>query len=208
MISFLKNLIYYSFKSKYQKKIKNAEAFTRRKGLYKYPLSSYQLIDSSVQNLVDEISKTIQNEVQKFDNTQISNAENFGQQCANVHYSLLKFIKDFYTDLNAQLTIGGVGFGSQTIYKLDETTFNNCIDNNIKPIPLNCHVWITIGNNIIIDATLGTNLITKSNKNSYGGIIYGYEGNLKWIKIDGVENIMPDKFNSLRACPEFCVNVG
>ncbi|MGB4811050.1 MAG: hypothetical protein WBP13_01015 [Methylophilaceae bacterium] len=113
---------------------------------------------------------------------------------------MVDFIERYYPHLNAQLTIGGVILNSEQIYKLDESTISNWLTNDVKPNPLGCHIWITIGNKIIINATIGTNLVAKK-YNRYGGIIYGYKDDLKWLAIEGVENKIPDMFKFLNYNP-------
>lgn len=177
----------------FSESFKNAVCFTLDRNLNldteRHSLNkSYQLEDIS--RLTLEIGAGLQEQFSYYERQDYDPIVRFGGDCGNVHLLVLNFIQKNFPDLPANLTIGEVRFDTETRFSFSEEKFLGWREN--RPRLLDCHVWITVGNSAIVDATIGTyinNRILKSTK--LGGIFYGRPGQLTWNPIVRADNQMP-----------------
>ena len=170
-------------------------------------------ISSFEENRVNELAEELANITSEFLNQYPSMGfkdviTRFGGDCATVHFSILQFIKQYYSDLPVNITLGEVSYNSGTYFNFNEDKCKDWMTNG-SPRVFDCHAWITIGRDIIIDVTIGTYVNTridsdKSNnvaEDIFGGIVFGRHDNFKCIPISGVSGKIPEKLNSLKYSP-------
>ncbi len=192
----------------YSTKFHDAIKFTESKQFNLDSNTTCTLDNDSLKKLVEEISSLIPNEIHKFN---YGNGEivNFGGGCGTVHPAIVCYIKQWHPNVMVNLTMGSVQTDDEVSIDFNQEKFCCWISGN-KPETLDCHVWITINDNIIIDTTIGTYLNTRASKNNlkpfqqhaYGGVIYGHPKNLKYHSIANVTtNKQPDNFTKLKYIP-------
>jgi hypothetical protein len=197
-----------SYTSSYKDHFNDAIIFTKDK---KFDLDNESLAETSevtINNLIEVLALSISGELKKFHDDRVGEIANFGGQCGNVHHALIGIIKEDYPTLCANLTIGDVDTGSANKFTFNQTKCSKWLEGR-SPNILDCHVWITIGNNFIIDVTIGTYQNTRSSINvlkdksafAYGGIIFGKINDLKYTEIKNVKNSNPANFTKFVYTP-------
>lgn len=145
----------------------------------------------AISNLTKELAGALQEQLDASKRHGYDPMVRFGGDCGNVHFLALSFIQKYYPDLPANLTIGEIRFNREAKFSFSEDKFLRW--QKARPNLLDCHVWVTVGCDTIVDLTVGTYIndrILKSTK--FGGIFHGSPGQLIWNPIVGVENQMPD----------------
>lgn len=138
--------------------------------------------EPNLEALVSELSNLIPEILDALANAGRDPVREFGAQCANTHIAVLNFIKENYAALCPNLTIGEFGIDSETLYSFSRNKFKEWLIT--PPEIVECHTWITLGSESIIDCTGPTYLQTRVNSlSSLGGIAYGKAGNLAFAAI-------------------------
>lgn len=185
----------------------NAVKFTESKNFSLDSKTITSLDNTNLMELIKEISELIPKELNTFgDGNQA--IINFGNNCGNVHFPIVSYIKEYHPNIMVNLTMGSVLADNEIGFDFNERVFCNWITGD-KPKILDCHTWITINNNIILDFTIGTYLNTREVKNvlketschAYGGVIYGNPSNLKHCKLPMKPSMLPEKLSQLKYRP-------
>jgi hypothetical protein len=163
---------------------------------------------NNLQKLIDELTKIISDLTEKYKDHGYDPISRFGGDCGNVNFLVINFIKQHYPSIQANITIGDISIENQTYFPFNQ---KKCLDwlKNGSPQIFDCHAWITINNDYILDCTIGTYINTridperKKNKenNLYGGLIHGQENHLKNIKFSNLKNKTPQNFNEIKYSP-------
>ncbi|WP_024668162.1 hypothetical protein [Pseudomonas syringae] len=163
---------------------------------------------SHLQKLIDELTTLICDFTEKYNTHGFDPITRFGGDCGNVHFSVINFIKDNYPSIQANITIGDISIENQTHFPFNQ---KKCLAWLKKGSPkiFDCHAWITINNDYILDCTIGTYINTRidpereKNKenNLYGGLIHGQENHFKNIKFSNLDNKTPQNFNKIKYSP-------
>ena len=191
----------------YQNKFSDALKFSESKQFNLDSNITSTFDNEGLISLVKEIADLIPNELKSFDS---GNGEivNYGGGCGNTHPYIVSFIKQYHPKIMVNLTMGSVQTDNDVRFDFNQETFCDWISGN-KPETLDCHTWITINDNIILDFTIGTYINTRVEKNilkdakqhAYGGVIYGHPNNLKYLEIPSIHNQRPDNFTKLKYNP-------
>ena len=154
-------------------------------------------ITSLISNLSKIINQKMIQELFEKSNNNHDEISNLGSSCGTVHAAVLQEIKNNHRNLNANITIGDVALNNEIYFKFDQERCCRWLDGEIPPI-LDCHVWITIGKDFILDCTIGTYINTRLAKDKiYGGIIYGNPSSLNYQKFIYLNNKEPSNLNEL-----------
>lgn len=164
--------------------------------------------EDSVSQLITEISNILVNEIPKYHDYGFDPIVRFGGDCGNIHFAILKFIRNHYPSVCANITIGEVSVSNQSGFEFDQA---KCIEwlKNGGPQMLDCHTWITINNNYILDCTIGTYINTRIDpdhernrtKNLFGGLIFGNVDNLQRIAFHGLRDKTPQDYLNMKYTP-------
>ena len=135
--------------------------------------------------------------------------ERFSIECGNVYYFILDFIQKYYPSISANLTLGNISKEGIKILDLTQSKCLNWLKNGTLEESLRFHTWLTIGDNYIIDCTIGTfiNIHISQNKRKnlkddmYGGLIYGIEGNLDVLPFQQLNNNAPNDISNIQYIP-------
>ncbi len=125
-----------------------------------------------------------------------------GSDCGNIHQRILAYIKEdlCYSALPINLTIGEVKIDEKNSFVFTREKFCSWLDE--KPEILDCHVWLTIGDEYILDATIGTYINTRiGDAAAFGGIIYGKHGDFMVQHIAGESAMTPHQIQSIEFSP-------
>lgn len=121
-----------------------------------------------------------------------------GGDCGNIHFLLLQFLKKYYPQLPANLTIGGISIGDAMSFQFSRNSFKQWVTEGPPPI-FDCHAWVTIGHDVIVDATIGTYINTRlKNVKAFGGIVYGKVGSLQYMPLVGGKDSKPTQTSELK----------
>jgi hypothetical protein len=179
----------------YKEAFELAVAFTNSKG---FVLDSDKG-DVQYHALVEELAGALSEQNAQYKARGLDPLVAFGGDCGNVHVQVLKYIQKYYPYTDANLVMGEVSIG-QDGFSFDQATFLKWQETGAPEI-LDCHVWIAIGSDYIVDCTLGTYINTRivksSSSKACGGVICGSPNDLKIIKINGLAHIDPIGFNKV-----------
>ncbi|MEM6248426.1 hypothetical protein [Shewanella vaxholmensis] len=162
-----------------------------------------------VEELVQELANIIPGFIGKYSSMGFKEPIiRFGGDCGTVHFSIFQFIKQYYPDLPVNVTLGEVDYSTYTYFNFDKDKCEDWIENG-SPEIFDCHTWLTVGDDLVIDVTIGTYVNTRidSDKNSniakriFGGIIFGEHGSFSHIPIIDFASKVPDKLDSLKYSP-------
>ncbi|MGZ0753333.1 hypothetical protein [Kluyvera sichuanensis] len=191
----------------YRNLFEDAKKFTIEK---QFPLDSYPMNDceANVSELVKELSGLFFDYTNNYLNHNLNPIITFGGDCANVHFQILRFINDHYRSISANITIGEVLLSEQLGFKFNQNKCVEWLENGIPPI-FDCHAWITINNDYILDCTIGTYINTRTAPDSainkseelYGGLIFGHADNLQHIAFRNLKGITPKEYFKIKYTP-------
>jgi hypothetical protein len=191
----------------YEQLFKEAQNFTD-KNEFNLDSKNQSSCEASISQLINEISDILVKEIPKYRQYGFDPIVRFGGDCGNIHFAILGFIKQHYPSICANITVGGVLTSNKSDFKFDQ---NKCIEwlENGSPQVLDCHTWITINNNYILDCTIGTYINTRidanhvQNKkdNLYGGLIFGSEDKLEHIAFKGLGEKTPLDYRNMKYSP-------
>lgn len=106
----------------------------------------------------------------------------FGTSCADVHWYAVQRLRHNFNE-SFELTIGGVSTASGAGFPYSIEDFN--AHEAMIPDRFLGHAWITCGDRLIIDLTLGTYLVNLEQRcHRYGQVIYGEPGALMLSKFE------------------------
>lgn len=128
----------------------------------------------------------------------------FGSDCGNVHYFVTNWINKYYPDISANIVIGQINYKNRCLFEFNQEKYKRWQSGD-KEKNFDCHAWINIGSNIILDLTIGTYLNTRcsllKNQNikhkKYGGIFYRSPLHELIIPLSGVNHRQPREINRL-----------
>lgn len=156
--------------------------------------------EGKLREIVADIASLMHEPIKYFKNNGFNPIIKLGGECGNIHLSFLRYVKKYYPSVPVNLTIGEVRTEGNVNFSFDEDKFIAWLAE--RPKILDCHVWITVGNKFIIDATIGTYLNTRiENIQSYGCILYGLPWDLSNFEIPSVINHIPKNLKSLEFRP-------
>ena len=191
----------------YEDLFKKAVTFTAEQ---KFTLDSHTVSDceESVSRLITEVSNILVNEIPKYHDYGFDPIVRFGGDCGNIHYAILNFIKSHYPSVSANMTIGEVSVSNQSGFEFDQAKCIEWLENG-SPQVLDCHAWITINNDYILDCTIGTYINTRidsdyeknKTKNLFGGLIFGNVDNLQRIAFYGLRDKAPQDYLDVKYNP-------
>lgn len=167
-----------------------------------------RICEDGVSQLISEISSILVDEMPKYRRHGFDPIVRFGGDCGNIHFAILNFIKNFYPSICANITVGEVSISNQSSFKFDQ---DKCIEwlKNGSPQILDCHTWITINNDYILDCTIGTYINTRVDpdheKNTkdglFGGLIFGKVDELQHVAFHGLREKKPQDYLRLKYSP-------
>ncbi len=106
-----------------------------------------------------------------------------GGDCGNVHYLIARFIRANYKDVDANLTMGNVTIDENGGFEFSEKKFLDWVSSGHGSV-FDCHSWVTVGKDHIIDATIATYVNTRRlGVMKFGGVLYGMPGLLECVPI-------------------------
>jgi hypothetical protein len=106
-----------------------------------------------------------------------------GGDCGNVHLLIARFLLEEYPRLTPNLVMGSVVLNQQEAFNFSQEKFIEWRQNGYGDI-FNCHAWVSLGQNWIIDATVGTWVHTRLGPGgAFGGVLYGPPSSLKRVPI-------------------------
>ncbi|WP_295751654.1 hypothetical protein [Undibacterium sp.] len=196
MINAIKRLFSKKMKNSYCSFLESAYKFTAMQNFSPDKEIVTWADEEKLKVIVEEIANLMHLPIQAFHNDGFNPIVKLGGECGNIHFFVLQHIKKFHSSVPVNLTIGEVRTEGNASFSFDENKFKAWLTE--RPEILDCHVWITIGREFIIDATIGTYLNTRAESiKKYGGILYGRPENLSYINIPKVENLKPRKMTRL-----------
>lgn len=199
---FNKSLFRHKYKSlsEYSAALYSAQDFTTNKGFRIDSLIASNVDIESFKIAVSDIANGFDEQI-TFYQTQGRDVYNaLGGDCGNIHKLILKYIKQYYSSLPVNITIGEVKIDENNDFSFGRDKFCSWLVK--KPDILDCHVWLTIGDEYILDATIGTYINTRIDKTAaFGGICYGKPGHLMWQTIANKENRTPDQIQGVKFSP-------
>ena len=160
----------------YQQEFLSALEFSEQTG---FSADSQDLAanEALIPKLLQQLPVLMQEVLEYLSNAGFEPVREFGAQCANTHLALLDFIQSEYRDLRPNLTIGEFGINNDLPFRLTQDEFKHWLTS--PPEIVDCHTWITLGSDVIIDCTGPTYLQTRVHlKNCLGGIAHGTPDNL------------------------------
>lgn len=191
----------------YEDLFQKAQDFTV-KNQFNLDSQTQSTCEGSVSQLISEISDILVNEIPKYQQQGFDPIVSFGGDCGNIHFAIINFIKQHYPNICANITVGGVLISNQPDFKFDQS---KCIEwlQNGSPQVLDCHTWITINNNYILDCTIGTYINTRVDDNHaqnrknnvYGGLIFGSEDELEHVAFKGLGAKTPQDYLNMKYSP-------
>jgi len=191
----------------YKNLFKMAQTFTKKKK-FNLDYQEQNTCEDVVRDLVNKISKILAKDISNYPQHGFDPIVRFGGDCGNIHYAILNFIKQHYPNICANITVGEASISNQLIFKFNQ---NKCIDwlENGSPQVLDCHTWITINNDYILDCTIGTYINTRIDSNHeqnkedslYGGIIFGIVDKLEHVTIKSLEQKTPQNYRNVEYFP-------
>ena len=174
----------------YKYKFIHAINFTRNKKFKPDCSAICGKLPANVERIPEEIASMIPEILQTYANLGYTPLISFGGDCGNVHVSILKYIQKNYPNIPANLTIGEVNIGRAAYFKFTESKFIHWLKE--KPEILDCHTWITIGRDTILDATLPTYINTRlDNTQKIGGVLFGLHGKFEIANVPHMVNLSP-----------------
>jgi len=142
------------------------------------------------QIIAEEIAKHIPDRLFQYQAIGLKALAAFGGDCGNTHYSILQFIQQYYPKVPANLTIGGIDLGASSSFDFSEQEFERW--RTSRPEIFDCHAWITIGNRIILDATIMTYVNTRLRQTcAVGGVLVGEHKHFELHLIPDTDNVSP-----------------
>ncbi|KAB0317173.1 MULTISPECIES: hypothetical protein [Vibrio diabolicus subgroup] len=189
-------------RNSYEDLIVEAEGFTREQGFAFDTTKRGSSLDD-LETLVTELANILAGDVipvykmNGFHDV----ATRFGGDCGNVHVAILSFIQKYYPSVNANLTVGEFVTDGESQFPFNQ---EKCLEwlKNGAPEILDCHTWITIDDNIILDCTVGTYVNTRlSDSKTFGGIVWGKMGELNVTRISNFEHKDPHDINGISYHP-------
>ncbi|EKB1969315.1 hypothetical protein ACJO1Z_23215 [Vibrio parahaemolyticus] len=158
----------------YKWQLGKAKKLSESKG-FKVPSSLNDIrLSEETSNLIGELSVSIARDF--IPNLKLNGFDpitRYGGDCANVHFQVYDFIKQYYPNLSPELTIGSVYYQGKPRYKFNKQLL-------VSPEELDvfdAHVWITLGNKIVLDCTISTHLnVNLYNACAFGPILIGEIG--------------------------------
>ncbi len=106
-----------------------------------------------------------------------------GGDCGNVHLLIAGFLLENYPMLTPNLVMGSVILRQQEAFNFSQKKFIEWRQSGYGDI-FDCHAWVSIGQNWIIDATVGTWVHTRPGPGgAFGGVLYGSPSFLKRVPI-------------------------
>jgi hypothetical protein len=163
----IKNIIY-----KWQ--LYTANRYTKKLGYAQNNNSKNIEFSSRIQDLINELSVLISRDyIPNLEKTGYVPLDQYRQDCGNVHSNILPFIENYYPELSPTLTIGSVYFQGTPLYKFNK----KLLKSHQELGDFNTHVWITLGNDIVMDCTISSHLnINVYGRNTFGPILFGKIG--------------------------------
>lgn len=162
---------------------------------------------NAVRELLNELSEMIpkfiyEHPYEKYD------CEAYGGDCGNIHLSVVHFIQNYYPSLPVNLCTGSLSKGKRILFEFDEAKSDLWFNGNKSDLH-DCHTWITLGPQIVLDLTIGTYLNTRlslfksyhKKKNIFGGLTILQDGDYLWLPFNGFSQKKPRGLTKLNYRP-------
>lgn len=112
-----------------------------------------------------------------------------GGDCGNVHDLIARFLLENYPELSPNLVMGSVTLNQQEPFNFSQEKFIDWSQKGYGEI-FDCHAWVSLGQNWIIDATIGTWVHTRQGPGeAFGGVFYGSPSSLKSVPIANEKHV-------------------
>lgn len=157
----------------YSKNLYQAFEFTKKMGFNPDDsISGLGINKACATELVNELTLNLGEVIDTFALVASDPVLAFATGCGNVHYHILKFIQCYYPDLSANLTVGDFEFDGVALSGFNQHKAKEWLLK--KPVKLACHVWITLGDDVVLDCT-GISYIQVCNRNGrgIGDVLFG-----------------------------------
>ncbi|SUY92833.1 Uncharacterised protein [Buttiauxella agrestis] len=182
----------------YEELFEVAKTFTKGKSYSLDSPTKSSSSETSVSTLLKELSDLLGKYQSNYNHPDYTPVYLFGGDCANIHINILNYIQKYYSDISANITIGGVLLSGQQGFQFSQDKCNEWLENG-SPEIFSCHAWITIDNDYILDCTIGTYINTRIDpakddnisQNAYGGLTFGKVDNLQHIAISNLKGKRP-----------------
>lgn len=112
-----------------------------------------------------------------------------GGDCGNVHLLIANFLLKEYPKLSPNLVMGSVALNQKESFNFSEEKFIDWRQRGYGDV-FDCHAWVSLGQNWIIDATICTWMHTRRGPGgAFGGILYGSPSSLKCVPITNEKHV-------------------
>jgi hypothetical protein len=193
--------------NEYAKSYDNACSYSQGNGFDMDSVNHPESIER-LQLLISELIDITANEFTTYSSRGFNPVMKFGSDCGNVHFSVTNFINKYYPDISANLVIGKVNYKNRCLFDFNREKSERWASGDKSDI-LDCHTWVNIGDNIILDCTIGTYLNTRCSllKNQhikhkrYGGIYYRSPLEELCMPISGANHRSPRAMKNLEYKP-------
>lgn len=157
----------------YSKNLYQAFEFTKKMGFNPDDAISGLGINKAYANkLVNELTLNLGEVIDTLARVTRDPVLAFATECGNVHFHVLKFIQCYYPDLNANLTVGDFEFDGVALCGFNQQKAKEWLIK--KPQKLGCHVWITLGDDVILDCTgISYIQVCTQDSRSIGDVLFG-----------------------------------
>lgn len=166
-----------------------AMEFNRSLGLKLDSNPSEATCEPLVAKAVDEIAHGLYEQINHHRKVGHNPYMAIGGNCGNVHFLIAKFLLKEYPRLSPNLVMGSVALNQQEPFNFSQEKFIDWKQRGYGEL-FDCHAWVSLGLNWIIDATIGTWAHTRQGPgDAFGGILYGPPSSLKTVQISDEKHV-------------------
>lgn len=164
--------------------VNQAYEFTLAEGFQPDAFLTNKSVDTQqVAIIASEVARGLYDQIKQYRFRKQNEHMSLGGDCGNVHYLISQFIRENYKDVDANFTMGNVTIDQRWGFEFSEEKFRRWVSTGHGSV-FDCHSWVTLGKDHIIDATIATYVNTRRQKvMKFGGVLYGTPGSLKCIPI-------------------------
>lgn len=157
----------------YSKSFVEALEFSQRHGISLDSTPVGSIPAHRVMQAVHEISAGLYEQIQQHKNLGRDPFWAIGGDCGNVHFLAQRFLLVEYPDLSPNLVMGSVALDGRESFSFSQDKFIDWLDRGYGAV-FDCHAWVSLGADWIIDATIGTWIHTRQGPGgAFGGVAYG-----------------------------------